>query len=263
MNSLELLDSWISERIRAWTARFSGQARGPELLEIRRELLNDVRDQIRPAGNGRFIFPYSKVRVHLSAASEGQRQLLESAFAQSNDLEQEFQSLLSEAGCRIPQGFSVEVSIIDDAATAALARPFQIDYSNNQVTAARVEVPRPAARLTVLRGDAEPREYLIDSDRAYLGRLKEVVSETGSLRRRNDIAFAESETTVSREHAFISYDAEAGSFRLHDARSQHGTRIFRERRELRAPKGSAQGVELKSGDEIHLGAAQLKFEIGQ
>lgn len=264
MKSIELLDSWISHKIRNWSSRLAGEARVPELLEIRRELLNDVRDQIQPKGDGKLVFPYRSVRVRLAAATETQRESLETAFAQNDELQQDFASLLTEAGCPVPEGFHVSTEIIEDSALARTHRPFQIEYANPKAATAlpaSADVKRPPAKLIVLRGLAEPNELVINADKVYLGRLKEVVGESGALRRRNDIAFAETETSVSREHAFITYDRDTGAYRLHDSRNQRGTSIFRDSRLLRAPKGSVQGITLQSEDEIHLGEARLAFRI--
>jgi len=119
---------------------------------------------------------------------------------------------------------------------------------------------RPNAKLTVLRGEVEPTEYTIQSDRLNIGRLKEVIGEKDGLLRRNDIAFADTETTVSREHAYIRYDPESGKFRLYDSLSQRGTSVFRGGRRFEVPKGLTHGFQLRSGDEIHLGDARIAFE---
>ena len=50
MKSLEQLDSWISSKVRAWSSRISGAPKSAELLEIRRDILNDIRDHIQPRG---------------------------------------------------------------------------------------------------------------------------------------------------------------------------------------------------------------------
>ena len=113
-----------------------------------------------------------------------------------------------------------------------------------------------------MRGDAECKECAIEADRFYIGRLKEVVGDKQGVRRRNDLAFVESETTVSREHALIRYDAASGRFRVSDSGSARGTVVFRGGRRLETQRGSA-GVLLKSGDEIHVGNARLKFTIDE
>jgi len=122
-----------------------------------------------------------------------------------------------------------------------------------------VPAERPALKLTISRGQAEASEYTFDYERVNIGRLKEVVGEKDGLRRRNDVVFAETETTVSREHAQIRYDIDTGKFRLYDSGSQRGTAVFRSGRRLDAPR--ARGVQLQPGDEIHIGDARIKFEL--
>ncbi len=75
------------------------------------------------------------------------------------------------------------------------------------------------------------------------------------------MAFAETETTVSREHAAIRYDSDTGKFRLYDSGSQRGTRVFRDGRRFEVTKDPAYGFQLRSGDEIHLGDAWLRFDV--
>jgi pSer/pThr/pTyr-binding forkhead associated (FHA) protein len=128
------------------------------------------------------------------------------------------------------------------------------------VAATRLQNARPNARLTILRGEANIPEFPIHSDRVNIGRLKEVTGEKDGLRRRNDVAFADTETTVSREHAYVRYDADTGKFRLYDSGSQRGTCVFRDGRRLQVPKGLAHGLQLRAGDEIHLGEARIVFE---
>ncbi len=260
MRSLEQLDSWIAAKVKAWSSRAFGAPQGMELLEIRRDVLNDIRDHIQPKGNGQNLFPYNSVLVSIAAQDSARRQLLEGVFSQDKELEQTISALLGEAGCPLPPGFQVTVSVTEDSMAALAARPFHIDYSHVKAAAHTSQHTRPNAKLTVIQGQADPAEYAITSDRVNLGRLKEVVSPKDGLRRRNDIAFAESETTVSREHAYLRYDAETDSFRVYDSMSQRGTSIFRDGRRFVVPEGSTRGFQIRFGDEIHLGDARLRFD---
>ena len=188
--------------------------------------------------------------------------MLEAAFG-DDGVEEDVRGLLSEADCPVPAGFSVGISVIEHADLAMTARPFMAEYSNTKPGTANSKVSRnarPNAKLTIVRGEANFGEYIIQSDRVNIGRLKEVMGDKDGLRRRNDIAFADTETTVSREHAYIRYDAESGKFRLYDSLSQRGTSVFREGRRLEVPKGATHGLQLRSGDEIHVGDARIAFE---
>ena len=48
MRSLEQLDRWIAGKVKLWTARAAGGPGGKQILEIRRDVLENVRDQIEP-----------------------------------------------------------------------------------------------------------------------------------------------------------------------------------------------------------------------
>ncbi len=262
MRSLEQLDLWITTKVRAWSSRISGTPRSTELLEIRRDILNDVRDHIQPKGEGRNVFPYNAVSIFMAAEDSDRRAVLEQAFSGDNELEQTVSALLSEAGCPIPVGFRVTASVSEQPDSSLSGRPFRIEYGNVKAAASEaIRTRRPDAKLTIVRGRADAAEYNMDSDRINMGRLKEVISDKDGLRRRNDVAFDEAETTVSREHAFIRYDLETGQFRLYDSRSQRGTHVFRDGRRFEVPKGPAHGFQLRPGDEIHLGDARVRFDI--
>ncbi len=260
MRSLEQLDSWITAKMRAWSSRISGASGSPDILEIRRDILNDVRNHIQPKGEGKNIFPYSTVSIQIAAENRERANVLQQAFSQDNDLEQTISALLSEARCAVPE-LQVMVSVSEDAVLGLNGRPFRIDYLNSKSPQANpIAKRRPKVKLSVIRGQAEAAEYVFDADRINIGRLKEVLSDKDGLRRRNDIAFSETETTVSREHAFIRYDVDDGKFRLYDSMSQRGTNVFRDGRRFQVPKGPAHGFQLHTFDEIHLGDARLRFE---
>ena len=261
MRSLEQLDRWIAGKVRNWTSRISGAPHSVELLEIRREILEDIRDRIEPKGAGKSVFPYNSIVIVIAARDGEERQVRQAAFAEGDEFEQDIGGLLSEAACPIPSGFSVTVEVREDAARADNPRPFQIDYARHKQISEPVSAPgtRPAMKLTVVRGQADAAEYSIDAERVNIGRLKEVVGEKDGLRRRNDVAFADTETTVSREHAHIRFDSDDGKFRLYDSGSARGTSIFRDGRRLDASR--VRGVQLRPGDEIHVGDARIRFEI--
>ena len=87
--------------------------------------------------------------------------------------------------------------------------------------------------------------------------------------RKNDLAFTEDNhinRSVSREHAHVVVDRKSGEYRLHNDRwykagataANSGVWIVRDG--LSQPvHRSDRGIALKSGDEIHLGQAIIKF----
>ena len=262
MRSLEQLDRWIAGKVKRMTSGLSGQPGAKEVLEIRREILEEVRDKIRPVGQGKMLFRYDTLAIRIGAQNVDDQELRQAALSDSGDLERDIAALLTEAGCPIPAGFLVTVDVVEDAELAAAARPFHIDYASRKGAPKPPTSARPTIKLTVVRGEAEATEYVIAVERVNIGRLKEVVGEKDGLRRRNDIAFEDTETTVSREHAYIRYDTASGKFRLYDSGSQRGTSIFRDGRRLEVPRGPTRGTQLQTGDEIHLGEARLRFDVG-
>jgi hypothetical protein len=250
MRSLEDLDRWIATKVK----RFGGgEPQRRELLEIRRDILEDVRRHIQPKGEGKYVFPYNEIAIHLAAENEGQREMLEAALSNEQTLENDIRELLSEAGCPVPRDFQVSIDLD--------ATPFGVSFRNRKAPAEAPAVGgRPAAKLVVTKGNADPAELEIAANRINLGRLKEVVGEKEGLRRRNDLSFDVSETTVSREHGYIRYEVASGRFRICDDKSARGISVFRDGRRIGVPRASSRGVQLQSGDEIHLGDARIRFE---
>ena len=123
-------------------------------------------------------------------------------------------------------------------------------------------VPAVAARVVVVRGKAEREEYALDRARTNIGRMKELTDADHRVTRRNDIVFEDgaddANGTVSRRHAHIRL--EDGEYRVCDDGSEFGTRVFRDGRSIEAPAGNRRGERLRSGDEIYLGRACLRFE---
>jgi len=264
MRSLEKIDQWIAGKVKHWTSLVSGQPPRMELLEIRRDILEDVRRKIQPKGGGRCVFPYQGITIRIAAENAEQQELRQGVFTGEDGLETDIKDLLKEAGCTIPSNFPIGISVVEDEELAAAPQPFAIEYTAVEapaVPARKSAAVRPAVKLTVLRGTAEPAELSGSMERINIGRLKEVFGERDGLRRRNDIAFAETETSVSREHAYIRYQAAEGRFRLYDSGSQRGASVYRDGRRIEVPRGPTRGVQLQSGDEIHLGEALLRFEI--
>jgi hypothetical protein len=252
MKSLEELDRLIGGLVKRWASRVSGVEQPPAALEIRREVLQEVARRVEPIGGGEYVFPYNEVRVSIFAPDEQRRGLYEAAFVEGDTLAAQIREVLADAGAPVA-ALIVTVQVLEGDAPPEVVCLRRARESR--------AAARPQARLTVLRGDSEDAQLEITAGRVNLGRLREVTTGTGSLRRRNHIAFADSEKTVSREHATIRYDAPAGKFRVYDSMSQRGTAVFREGRRIEVPRGDQRGVQLQTGDEIHLGNARVRFDL--
>ena len=124
---------------------------------------------------------------------------------------------------------------------------------------------RRAARIAVVEGAANVPELPLTKARINIGRSTNVYRSEGPSRK-NDLAFVEDNEinrTVSREHAHIRVDKASGEHRLYNDRwykpaANCGLWILRDGLSQPVHRGE-RGVALKSGDEIHLGRAVVKF----
>jgi hypothetical protein len=245
--------------------------RGTSPLEIRRAILDDAESRVVAVGEGKRIYPHNHLRVHLLVPDPEERVRFEAVVREAWDLQREIAERLAERGCPLPAGFQVEVAFDEEAHPRFGDRRFYVEYLNREAPAPASTVPgvpaaatgaeRPLLELTVLKGVATQRVYEIDSPRALLGRLEEVIDPDGRVRRRNDVAFlevGEINSTVSREHARIAWDGESGGWWLRAEQNASGTRIYRGGRTIDVSSNDRRGVRLQPGDEIYLGRASVK-----
>ena len=252
MKPLDKLEQMLGSAFRKIPA---GGSQAWEPIEIRRAIIREITEHVQPKGGGEYIFPFAEAAVEIFARDATEQQTFETLL-DSAELTEELRSQLRARGCKV-DNVTVLIDVVQTEVNDGTAEPFRIEYRRK-----RVEHPsaRPAARLVVLQGSASEKELVIDRDLVYVGRLNEVKSKAGGLERRNDLAFADTETTVSRKHAWLRYHPIEGKFRVYnDPACSLGTQVFRDGRIIVCD--STRGVQLRSGDEIHLGNAQIRFEI--
>jgi hypothetical protein len=251
MKPLDKLEQMLGSAFRKIPA---GGSQAWEPIEIRRAIIREITERVQSKGGGEYIFPFAEVAVEIFARDATEQQTFE-ALLDSVELTEELRSNLAGRGCKV-DNVTILLDVIHIEVDDKIAEPFRIEYRRK-----RVEHPsvRPAARLVVLQGSASEKELVIDRDLVYVGRLNEVKSSSGGLERRNDLAFADTETTVSRKHAWLRYHPIEGKFRAYnDPACSLGTQVFRDGRIIVCD--STRGVQLRSGDELHLGNAQIRFE---
>jgi len=240
----------IEGRMSRWFGRGNPEEASADRLEpveIRMHALREIARQVQPTGRGGSFFPYAGIRITLAAPK------VAAAFS-CPQFEQDLTAGLRERGCAVDR-IPVTVEVLEGA-----GRLVEIEYLD--VPTADTETERPEACVTVIRGKAAAQTIRLNGDRVYIGRLAEVPQKDGLIVRRNDVAFDESELTVSRKHAWIRYDAGVRRFRLfNDPECELGTRILRQGRAIETD--SIRGVELRDGDEIHAGDARVRFDMGR
>jgi hypothetical protein len=257
MSLFSEIEKTIERGFRHWTERVFGPAQSDELLLVHHAILEEIEGKVQVVARGRRIFPFARLAVTLISPDPARRELLQAAFGQEDRLENDIRGSLEGAGCALPRGFSVEVKTAEAGPGA-----FQIDYHTDPAPVPEPPKPAATARLVVVKGKAQAAEYPLTAPRVNIGRLAELTDTEQRVLRRNDVVFEEggdeANSTVSRIHAHIRL--EAGEYRITDDESEFGTRIFRDGRAIQVPAGSRRGERLRSGDEIFLGRACLRFE---
>ena len=113
----------------------------------------------------------------------------------------------------------------------------------------------------MLKGTATQRVYETRARASFSAGWRRSSIADGRVRRRNDVAFlevGEINSTVSREHARIAWDAESGGYWLRAEQNASGTRIYRGGRTIDVSAHDRRGVRLQPGDEVYLGRAAVK-----
>jgi len=255
MNLFSDIEKGIERGFRRFSERMFGPADSDELLLVHRAILEEIGEKVQTVVRGERVFPYPRVTVTLISPEASRRVLYIAAFGEEGRLETDIRDALEGSGCRVPRGFAVDVKTAETG-----DHTFRIEYGLERKKAEE-ETPQGTGRLTVVKGKTGKPEYVLDKPRTNLGRMAELLDAEQRVVRRNDVAFEEGEdanATVSRKHAHIRL--EGGEYRICDDESEFGTRVFRDGRSIEVPSGNRRGEKLRSGDEIYLGRACVRFE---
>ena len=256
MNLFSEIEKTIERGFRRWTEKMFGPAESDQLLLVHHAILEEIQEKVQVVSHGRRVFPFSRVTVTLISPDAERRTLYEAAFGGENRLENDIREALEGAGCSIPRGFTVEIQTSDIG-----EGNFDIAYGV-EPKEAPAAAPAAVGRLVLMKGKTAAAEYTLDKARTNLGRMEELMDADQRVVRRNDVVFEDSSDeasgTVSRKHAHIRRDG--ADYRICDDGSEFGTRVFRDGRSIEVPSGNRRGEKLRTGDEIYLGRACLRFE---
>jgi hypothetical protein len=240
----------------------------PELAEIRIAVLDAVKAKSHRA-SGKSIFPYDLVRIHLRGVPDEQASVFGGEFLATYFAE-ELRSGLARSNYRFPTALRVEIST-----TSKLPEPNEdwLSVDTRLIEPPQATQPPVAARqpasLLVMTGTANQTELKLEKNRINIGRTADVYHSAAGPSRRNDLAFAEDSEinrSVSREHAHVLYSPKTGEYRILNDRVYKGASncgIWIVRDGLSQPvHRSNRGTVLEPGDEIHLGQAVMRFQMG-
>ena len=247
--------------VRRWTRPWEV---GGSPMEIHRAVLEEVERRAVSLGEGKRVFPFNRVRVHLLAEDPDQRQAFEAVVREGWHLEPEIRERLRAQGVQVPPRLDVEVLFEEEPRPEFGERRFLVQCERAEGEAGGGDAGRPDLVLTVLQGKATETVYQLSADRIHLGRLREVIDLDGRVRRRNDVAFLEEgeiNGTVSREHARIVYDRDSGGYWLRAEPGASATRSYRDGRTVEVSAHDRRGVRIQSGDEVYLGRACVKVGL--
>jgi hypothetical protein len=266
MNPLRNIERAIDEKLRGLFRSPGSEAQQKELVEVHRGVLDEVASKIERLPRSRTVFPYSHVVVRVRVPAPERRRAYEVVFLEGEALAREVRARLEDEGAELTPGLHVDVTLAEELPAEFHARGFDVSYAIRPTEQAARPSAAPGVKLTITNGVAAGETVVTSArSRINLGRLADVLDAQQRPVRRNDVAFADAEgppnSTVSRSHAHISWDAEAGRHRLFDDRSAYGTTVARGGHIIPVPKGTGKGVALEHGDEILLGQARVLFEL--
>jgi hypothetical protein len=237
-----------------------------EPLEILYAIADAAERRIEPAGRGKFVFPFNRIRICIAADSLETRARFEAVFGSEPTVHDRIVERLHAAGCEFTS-LCIDTTYVEQAESHWTNSQFDVEFDRIDIllrpTSQSTEA-HPTLKLTIVQGTAERPAYVFTTSRINIGRRADVRDNRNRLIRTNHVAFAESgeepNLSVSRHHAHIDGTASPREYRLCDDRSAHGTSVLRNGKTLAVPSGP-RGVRLQSGDEISLGEARLRVEI--
>lgn len=252
-----------------------------EPLEVRRAVVEGLAGEVRPVGGGRRVLPVGRVTVAVVATDPTEKRLFKEALTGPDGVEADLRRALDAAGAEWPRGFALTVKFVKapgedwrsgarfHVTTADPGAPAQAPARGPETepetapVASSAPAVAPALVLRVTLGQAKPRTVTCQGERVNIGRQSTVADANGRVVRRNDIAFTgddEVSRLVSRAHAHVAWIANAGTYRVFDEQSSHGTVVRRGGRLIQVPPGR-DGLKLAAGDEVHVGRAVVVVEI--
>ena len=262
-------------RLEGTLERLFGGRPPREPLEVRRAVVESLVGEVRPVGGGRRVLPVGRVTVAVIATDATEKRLFKEALTGADGVEADLRRALDAAGAEWPRGFTLAVKFVkaagedwrsgarfhvtagDPGAAAPAPEP------DTASAAAPVPAVAPTLVLRVTLGHAKPRTVTCEGERVNIGRQPIVADASGRTVRRNDIAFTgddEVSRSVSRAHAHVAWVPAAGTYRVFDEQSSHGTVVSRSGRLIVVPSGR-DGLKLAAGDEVHVGRAVIVVEI--
>ena len=243
----------------------------PDVKTIRNKILQFIKEQLQrwEGGEGGKL---KGMQLFLKPFPE-EKELYEAAIyaEDENRFREEIQKIADDFAIDLPYDWLVEIMYTDTIPPEAI-KAKNLPVGIHLVTSKQPMINKPSeAYVTILSGEAEQPSYHINSGngKIYIGRDKQVQTNEGFFRV-NTIAFPgssqnEGNRYISRQHAHIEWNTEAGCFFLF---ADEGGIPPRNKVKVQTGQGALIklqttqiGHPLQEGDQIVLGeSALLQFE---
>ncbi len=255
----------IVDKLEKSIAALFPKSGGPKQpLELHREALEQLVAKAIAGPRGDRIFPFDRVSLELRT-SDPERQAALTSLLGPATFPDYIRAELASARVVAPDELATSIRFVDQADEELSIRCEKSEPPDPEPV---VDVIPPAfapARLVVIAGNVSEADFTSSKQLLNVGREESVLDAQGRMIRRNDLYFLSDETdvnsSVSREHAHLRFDAPTGAWRIYDDGSRFGTHIYRAGKRIAVPPHSARGALLKAGDEIFMGEARLMFDI--
>jgi hypothetical protein len=244
---------------------FFGREAEQTAAKVRQEIMERLEPEIR-IEDGRRVFPFRKLTIILYPSSKSVGSEFRRNFIDDCSLAGDMRHALGEMQAQTAPDLDISIELREaGASTGAQPGPSSLFEMIFLESFEPSDYVIPEITLKVLKGTAEKPVYCTSKDRLLIGCLDEVTDREGRLVRRNNVVFpgggSEINATVGSMHARIWFDFSRRQFRIMDESSRYGTRIVREGRTIEVPADNPRGVGLRTGDEIYVGQACLRFEL--
>lgn len=249
----------------------STQDKPHDVKSVRDSLLRFIKDELQKLEGGEG----SNIKgLHLfMAPAEEDRHVYEAAVYLDQEgrfAAEEVQRIADDYAIDLPENWNMEITLVDALPEECKKIP-DADAGLFIKTRKHAIQKSATAYIKVLSGEAEKEEYTIESGhgKITIGREKKVQAEDGFFRI-NTIAFPATSQNdcnkyVSRSHAHIEWDNDAGSFLLFADEGGAPPRNKIKIKSISAPapvklQSTHTGHALQEGDQIILGeSAVLQF----
>ena len=249
----------VHARLRSFFDAPPGDGAAP--LELLQAALDELEGQAQPSGRGSRLFPYTRVVVHVTQPA-ADRAAIEAVFGQ---LDARLRERLAEIRCEFPASLTASVSVTDSVNGHDPQLRVECRNDGDPASRGRDQRDLPELQIRVLKGQCDRADYTFTENVVSIGRGAELSDAFGRMHR-NHVVFQDVRDgvteTVARAHARLELDPELGAYLLFNESGSNPTFVLRRGRTLPVSPRDRRGVRVSSGDEVQLGRAVIKLEVG-